>query len=238
VLQRWSAKAIAQLICLCIEAGRSKVSDKLVKNLSAFLCVDTSETPEFHPLKDLEHSILSLKKEEEKKAPKDLATFERAAQEARVKRNGAQAALEELSSSFGADLFAKVPRLKECMSSSTVKAFTEGFPEDVMSDSSTFGQSIIDEFSVLRTLLPSLHPTVIEQLHEMYPHIIQALQCRFSVVRFGAARCFASLCKADLTNGMKYMVENVIPMVADQHDLNRRQGAVECIYRMSRFWVI
>lgn len=120
------------------------------------------------------------------------------------------------------------------MSASTIKAFTEGLPEDIKSDSSTFGQSVIDEFSVLRTLLPSLHPSLVEQLQDMYPHLIQALQCPFSVVRFAAARCFAGLCKADITSGIRFMVESVIPMVSDQHNLQRRQGGVECIYRKSR----
>jgi TATA-binding protein-associated factor len=196
------------------------------------LCVDTTETPEFHPYQDFEESILSLKREEEKKTPKDLATFEKAANEARIKRGGAQAALEELSTTFGAELFAKVPRMKECMSTFTIKGFSEGFPDDITLTSSTFGQSIIDEFSVLRTLLPKLHPDLITQLEDMYPHMVQAIQCRFSVIRFAAARCFASMCKVNLTSGMKFMVERILPIVADQHDIKRRQGATECIYRM------
>lgn len=173
-----------------------------------------------------------MKREEEKKTPKDLVAFARVANEARIKRGGAQAALEELSTTFGAELFVRVPRLKESMSAFTVKGFTEGFPDDITSDSSTFGQSIIDEFSILRTLLPKLHPGLISQLEEMYPHMVQAIQCRFSVIRFAAARCFASMCKANLASGMKFMVESILPIVADQHDLKRRQGATECIYRM------
>jgi TATA-binding protein-associated factor len=232
VLQRRSAKAITRLISLCIEQGRTKVSDKLIKNLSAFLCVDTSETPEFHPLQEMESFILSLKKEEEKKTPKDIATFERIAHEAKIKRGGAQAALEELSVEFDADLFTKIPRLKECMTASTIEGFSKGFPEDIKSDTSTFGQSIIDEFSVMRTLLPTLHPTLVSQLQEMHPHFINALKCKFSVIRFAAARCFATMCKVDIIPGMNYMVENVLPMVGDQAELARRQGAIECIYRI------
>ena len=231
VLQRRSAKAITRLISLCIEQGRSKISDKLVKNLSAFLCVDTSETPEFHPLRDMQSSILSLKKEEEKKSPKDIAAFERIAHEAKIKRDGAQAALEELSVEFNDDLFVKIPRLKECMTASIIEGFSKGFPDDIKSDSSTFGQSIIDELSVMRTLLPTLHPTLVTQLQEMHVHLINALNCKFSVIRFAAARCFATMCKVDIIPGMNYMVENVLPMVGDQATLARRQGAIECIYR-------
>jgi len=118
------------------------------------------------------------------------------------------------------------------MSAFIVRAFTEGFPEDIKADNSTFGQSIIDEFSIVRTLLPSLHPSLVEQLREVYVHVVQALQCCFSVIRFAAARCFATMCKADLVAGMKHMIDNVLPMVTDQLEVRRRQGAVECIYRI------
>jgi TATA-binding protein-associated factor len=119
------------------------------------------------------------------------------------------------------------------MTASVYKAFTEGFPTDVLADSSTFGQSIIDEFSILGTLLPYLHHELIVQLQELLPYVSEALQCKYSVVRFTAARCFACLCKADLISGMKFMVETIIPMFADQQDVKRRQGAIECIYRIS-----
>jgi len=231
-LQYRSAQAIARLISLCVEQNRSKVSDKLIKNLSAFLCVDTSETPEFHPLQNLEDSILSLKREEDKKAPKDVAAFERTAHEAKIKSAGAQAALRELCHQFGSELFTKIPRLKECMTSRISEAFSGGFPSDITSDTSTFGQSIIDEFSITRTLLPHLHVDLIRELQGMHPHILEALHCRFSVIRFAASRCFACMCKADLTSGMKFLVESILPMVPDQHDRKRRQGAIESIYRM------
>jgi TATA-binding protein-associated factor len=216
---------------LCVEQNRSKVSDKLIKNLSAFLCVGITETPEFHALQQLEDSILSLKREEDKKAPKDVANFEKTAHEAKIKSAGAQSALRELCGTFGSEIFEKIPRLKECMSINTSKAFTEGFPVDITLDSSTFGQSIVDEFTVLRTLIPFLHPKLIHELQNMYTHIIQALQCRFSVIRFAASRCFASMCKVDLTSGMRCLIESILPMVSDQHSVNRRQGATECIYR-------
>jgi TATA-binding protein-associated factor len=118
------------------------------------------------------------------------------------------------------------------MSAFTIKGFTEGFPEDIQVETSTFGQSIIDEFFIVRTLLPRLHPSLVEQLREMYGHVVMALHCRYSVIRFAAARCFAMMCKVDLVAGMKYMVDHVLPMVTDQLDIKRRQGAIECIYRI------
>ena len=209
------------------------MSDKLIRNLTAFLCVDTTETPEFHPHQELEDCILSLKREEDKKSPKDLDNFLRIAKEARVKRDGARAALEELSYTYGSELFSQVPQLKDCISVSTIKGFSDGFPTDITAPSSTFGQSIIDEFSILHTLLPTFDPSIVNQLEAMYPHIVQAILCQYSVIRFAAARCFAGMCKANLVSGIKVLVEGILPVVADQIELRHRQGAIECIYRIN-----
>jgi TATA-binding protein-associated factor len=161
-----------------------------------------------------------------------LESFVRIAKEARIKRDGAQAALEELSLTYGSELFSKVPQLKDCMSVSTIKGFTEGFPDSIKLPSSTFGQSIIDEFSILRTLLPTFDSKLVSDMEMMYPHVVRAMLCEYSVIRFAAARCFAGMCKANLISGMKVMVEQILPVVPDQLDLRHRQGAVECIYRI------
>lgn len=119
------------------------------------------------------------------------------------------------------------------MSATTVQGFTHGFPDNIKSNTSTFGQSIIDELCITRMLLPKLHTALVTELRSIYTYNVEALQCQFSVIRFAAARCFAGMCKADPSSGMRFMIESVLPMVADQHQLRRRQGAIECIYRMS-----
>lgn len=122
-LQKRSASSIASLVSFCSLTGRKAAAEKLTKNLNAFLCVDTSEVPEFHRNASLEDAILSLRKEEDRKDHQDQAAFEREAKEARIKRRGAKEALEQLSVRFGNNLFDNVPKLKECIEEPLKQAF-------------------------------------------------------------------------------------------------------------------
>lgn len=123
-LQKRSASSIASLVSFCSLTGRKGAAEKLTKNLNAFLCVDTSEVPEFHRNAALEDVILSLRKEEDRKDHQDQVTFEREAREAKIKRRGAKEALEQLSLGFGYSLFENVPKLKECIEDPLKQVFT------------------------------------------------------------------------------------------------------------------
>ena len=114
-MQKRSAYSIASLISFCSSNNRKAAAEKLTKNLNAFLCVDTSEVPEFHRNAGLEDIILSLRKEEDRKDHADQAAFERESREARIKRRGAKEALEQLALTFGPRLFESVPKLRECI---------------------------------------------------------------------------------------------------------------------------
>ena len=100
ILQQRSAIAVAHLIKELNIAGKKGAADKIVKNLCAFLCVDTSEVPEFYHNIKFKDYILSLRKEEAKTDPADIAAHERAIIEARIKRNGALMTLEALLSTY------------------------------------------------------------------------------------------------------------------------------------------
>ncbi|OWB58497.1 hypothetical protein B5S28_g4536 [[Candida] boidinii] len=64
LLQERTSHSIVSLINQLNQNGKKGASDKMVKNLCAFFCVDTSEVPEFIPNKNYKDIILSLKKEE------------------------------------------------------------------------------------------------------------------------------------------------------------------------------
>ncbi|GMF55416.1 unnamed protein product [[Candida] boidinii] len=64
LLQERTSHSIVSLIKQLNQNGKKGASDKMVKNLCAFFCVDTSEVPEFIPNKNYKDIILSLKKEE------------------------------------------------------------------------------------------------------------------------------------------------------------------------------
>ncbi|KAK9320427.1 hypothetical protein V1517DRAFT_348194 [Lipomyces orientalis] len=230
-LQRRSAASVALLVQLCSDHGKIGASDKIIKNLCAFLCVDTAEVPEFHLHEKLENAILSLRKEEDRRDPKDLIAYQREAKKARTKRRGAKTSLEILAEMFGPNLFEKVPKLKECMISPLL-ALKEPLPGDIKSPESTLGQEIVDGLSVFRALLPKLHSDLHDIFVEYFKLMATALESIFSVLRYAAAKCFATVCSVMKVKGMTFLVENILPMFNNALDLKCRQGAVECVYHL------
>ncbi|KAF3937100.1 hypothetical protein ABW19_dt0210638 [Dactylella cylindrospora] len=232
-LQRRSAHSVAVLVDLCSRRGRAGVAEKLTKNLCSFLVVDTSETPEFHINESLELSILSLKKEEDRKDHADPTKFERESKAARIKRRGAKEALDHFATSFGKDLFVKVPRLKESMEQSLISAFREDeLPASILDKDDLLGQEIIDGLSTIRALLPKFHPDLHPHIISLLPYIIKALKSRFSVLRYAAAKCFATICSIITIDGMKAMVADVLPSISNGLELRTRQGITELVYHL------
>ncbi|KAK9470101.1 uncharacterized protein V1510DRAFT_432401 [Dipodascopsis tothii] len=230
-LQARSAHSIARLVSLCAAAGKGGAADKMIKNLCAFLCIDTSEVPEFHHNERLESAILSLFKEEERPDSKDAAAYKREARRAKIKRRGAKLALDELAAMFGADLFAKAPKLKECMLA-PLQTLAGALPADIKAPESTVGQEIIDGLSIIRALLPQLSADLHPVFVEYFPQINAGLNSTFSVVRYAAAKCFSTVCSVMKAAGITFLVENVLPMISNALDLKARQGAVECVYHL------
>ncbi|KAK9362462.1 hypothetical protein V1504DRAFT_448559 [Lipomyces starkeyi] len=230
-LQRRSAASVALLVQLCASHGKIGAADKIIKNLCAFLCVDTAEVPEFHHHEKLENSILSLHKEEDRRDPKDVISYQREAKKARTKRRGAKTALEILADMFGSKLFEKVPKLKECMISPLL-VLKEPLSSDIMLPESTLGQEIVDGLSVLRALLPKLHPDLYDIFVDCFKLMATALESTFSVLRYAAAKCFATVCSVMKAKGMTFLVENILPMFNNALELKCRQGAVECVYHL------
>lgn len=61
-----------------------------------------------------------------------------------------------------------------------------------------------------------------------------ALTSRFAIIRQCAARCFATLCDVMTSEAMRYVIENIVPLLGDPLVLANRQGATELMYRASR----
>jgi TATA-binding protein-associated factor len=59
-----------------------------------------------------------------------------------------------------------------------------------------------------------------------------ALRSRFAIIRQSAARCFATVCDVMTSEAMRYVIENIVPLLGDPLVLFNRQGATELIYRM------
>ncbi|CCX05040.1 Similar to Probable helicase mot1; acc. no. O43065 [Pyronema omphalodes CBS 100304] len=231
-LQKRSAFSVSALVGMCSKTGRSVVADKVTKNLISFLCVDTSEVPIFHVNSGLRESILSLRKEEDRKEHNDQAQYEREAREARIKRRGAKEALEQLAKTFTHELFDTVPKIRDCIETPLHTAFDNELPADIIDSKNGLGQDVVDGLSTLRALLPKFHKDLFPTIIDLFPLIIKALMSEFSVLRYAAAKCFATICSVITVEGMTALVEKVLPMIGNALDLQCRQGAVECVYHL------
>jgi TATA-binding protein-associated factor len=69
---------------------------------------------------------------------------------------------------------------------------------------------------------------------QLFPGIIRSLQSSFTVVRVIAAKCMATLCDVITEEGMKMVVDEVVPLVGDATRVSARQGAVEAIHHIIR----
>ncbi|KAJ5351161.1 hypothetical protein N7452_000135 [Penicillium brevicompactum] len=232
-LQQRSATGVAGLIEHYTAATKRGPVDKIIGNLVKYCCVDTSETPEFPHNAQLEKSILSLRKEEDRRDHPDAAKFEREAKEARIMRRGAKDALEQLAVKFGPELLEKVPNLAKLVERPLRDALAnDELPEDITNPENELGQEIVDGLSTLRALLPKFDSGLHSWVVDLMPIIAKGLQCRLSVIRYAAAKCFATICSVITVKGMTMLVEKVLPIINNGLDVHHRQGAIECIYHL------
>jgi TATA-binding protein-associated factor len=228
-LQKRSAAAIASLIA-SVKPG---VVPRVVGNLVKFYCTETAETPEFYSNVDMEAGILSLKKEEDIRDHPDAARFEKEAKEARTMRRGAKEALEQLVIKFGGELFDKVPVLKKLIEDPIRAVFTDDeLPADITNLDQNLGQDSIDGLSTLRALVPKFHEDLYPFVLDLLPLIAKALQSKLGVLRYAAAKCFATICSVMTVSGITMLVEKVLPSISNATNVRARQGAIECVYHL------
>ncbi|KAG9961139.1 SNF2 family DNA-dependent ATPase domain-containing protein, partial [Aureobasidium melanogenum] len=231
-LQKRSAAAIASLVDQLVAGGRMKVVDKVVGNLVKFCCMETGETPEFHPNADRESGILSLQKDEDIQDRPDAAKYEREVRQARITRRGTKDALEQLCFQFGSDLFGKVPMLRTLIEEPIRHCFSGELPANITDPEQNIGQEVVDAMSTLRALVASFHVDLHPFVLDLMGFVARALQTRLAVLRYTAAKCFASICSVITVKGFTMLVERVLPPISNPTDVHCRQGAIECIYHL------
>lgn len=224
-LQKRSACSAADLVNLLQKNGRGKIVDKIVGNLVKFYCMETGETPEFHVHANKEAGILSLQKDEDIQEGPDPVKYEREARAAKITKRGAKEALDQLCVLLGEDLFEKVPTLRLLIEQPIRHCFTADIDNSA-------GQEVVDALSSLRALLPSFHVKLHDFVIELMPLIIKAMRSRLAVLRYAAAKCFASICSTIPVKGFTVLVDSVLPFIGNPEDLYDRQGIVECIYHL------
>ncbi|KAL8808389.1 MAG: hypothetical protein Q9200_004303 [Gallowayella weberi] len=230
-LQKRSAASVASLITYYASSGKRGPADKVIANLMKFYCIDTSETPEFSVNASLSDSVLSLRKEEDRKDHADAIKYEMEAKAARIQRRGAKEALDRLNTTFGPELFNKAPVVKTKIEAPLRQAFSGDLPKDISDPSNELGQEVVDGLSILRALMPALHESLQPFVEEMMPLIAKALRSELSVFRYAAAKCFATICSVMRTRAMIMLVEDILPF-CNSIDPQPRQGATELIYHL------
>jgi TATA-binding protein-associated factor len=231
-LQHHSAAGIAGLVAQLIATQRNKVVEKVVGNLVKFCCMETGETPEFHPNADKEAGILSLQKDEDIQDRPDAAKYEREVKRARITRRGAKDALEQLCRIFGAELFNKVPKLRSVIEDPIRQCFSGELPADLRDPDNEFGQAVVDAMSTLRALVATIDPALYPWVLELMPSVAKGMQSKLAVLRYTAAKCFASVCSVITVQGFTMLVDQVLPPINNAHEVVFRQGAIECIYHL------
>ena len=94
-----------------------------------------------------------------------------------------------------------------------------------------FGQDVIDSLSVLRVTASTLHPGLQHRLVELLPKLTLALRSKFAIIRQSTSRCFATICGVITVEAMRYVIEQIAPLLGDSLSVTNRQGAMELIYR-------
>jgi hypothetical protein len=103
--------------------------------------------------------------------------------------------------------------------------------DDGLAENVSSGQDVIDALTSLRMVAPSLDVSLHPRLITLFPSVILALQSRFSLIRTTAAKCIAALCDVMTEEGMKRMVDDVVPLIGDATRVEARQGAIEAVHR-------
>ena len=232
-LQKRSAAAVARYIVHLVDGNKNNVVKKVVGNLVKFYCMETAETPEFQGQGHIETGILTLKKDEDVRDHPDAAKFAEESRAARITKRGAREALEQIVQQFGAEVFQKVPTLEDLIQRPIKQAFANAtLPAEITDEDGIFGQEVVDALSTLRALVGSFHPDVRGFIKDLLPFIARALQSRLYVLRYAAAKCFATICSVMSVEAFTLLVEAVLPTISDGGNVHGRQGAIECIYHL------
>ncbi|GAA6010257.1 hypothetical protein JCM11491_005414 [Sporobolomyces phaffii] len=242
-LQSRSARAIAAFIDYCSSPAstlRANPADKLVKNLCTFLCQDVTRTPIFATAKNSKAGILTLEYEPARgTAPTAKEIKERQQLEdsdenksAKLVFRGAELALRELSSRFGEGLFERVPKLWSCMVEVVLEVFGPGDAaraDAQLVEDEAKGQDLLDSLTVLPVVALYVSSILRPRLSEALPALALGTRSQFAVVRFAVAKCLATLCDIVPEQGMRHVVESVVPILSDPINVNHRRGAIELI---------
>ncbi|SPO38981.1 related to MOT1 - transcriptional accessory protein [Pseudozyma flocculosa] len=248
-LQTRSARAVARFVAFCTSsAAKSNPSDKIVKNLCAFVCQDTTQVAIFANVRDVHEGILSLGEQAATSSsaagpapagsgrslgrPKDEPVESEEVRQGKLIRRGAETAIAQLADHFELQLFDVVPMLWECMSAALLRTFATSAADGdaAIAAHDEAGQGVLDACALLRVIVPHLKGRLAARVADLLPALTMAVQSRYAAVRSAAARCFAAVSDCLTQVALRHVVEQVVPLVGDAGSVTSRQGAIELVF--------
>ncbi|EGG04881.1 uncharacterized protein MELLADRAFT_116969 [Melampsora larici-populina 98AG31] len=247
-LQTRSANALASFVDICTSPNspvKNDPTDKIIGNLSTYLCQDESQTPTFVKGKASKRGIFLAQDNGIRPSTgasdsglTSEASSDEASSQAKLLRRGAELALSSLAAKFGDDLIDRIPKLWNCMSEPLLTLFNTGDVEaaDQRMENEPaqpkLGQDLLDCLTVLPAVASSLPLSSHPRLATLFAPLCQATRSKFSVVRYSAVKCYAALCSFLPDEGLHEVVTRVLPLIADPLNLAHRRGAIEMVSRL------
>ncbi|SCU88020.1 LAFA_0E10220g1_1 [Lachancea sp. 'fantastica'] len=231
ILQRRSGDAILNLVVELVKQNKGNVANKIVKNLCGFLCVDTSEVPEFALNSNYGDHILTLVREQSALAFQDDANAKRMAHEAHIKRQGALYTLSEFLLRLGSRVLELVPQVKHIIFDPLERLTDEN---ELKSPDFKSGQEIVDAMGVLRALVVYMSKDV--QNNEVLPrlpYLVKFLRSDLPVFRYSAARALADLANTLPIQVLPFIIQKALPLMNNPSSVTDRQGATELVYHLA-----
>lgn len=240
-LQLRSAGSVASFIELCTSSTtRVNPSDKIVKNLCAFVCQDTLQTAIFENLQSQSEGILTMNDvpavaPAKGRARGSLAVTEgvvdanltEEAREGKLIRRGAEMTLQAISDRFQERLFEVVPTLWTCMTGPLLDVL--GADTTTLQAQHGQGQAIIDCCTLLEVNLKYLHAKLRLRAIDVVGPLTQAVKSHFAVIRSAAAKSLSAMADCMTEQVMIEIVKQVVPLLGDGSSVLHRQGSIETI---------
>ncbi|GLD56053.1 TATA-binding protein-associated factor 172 [Lates japonicus] len=244
LIQGYAAAFIAKLLQQC--ARRSPCPNpKIIKNLCASACVDSSVTPSSAcPVPPTQENTKSGgKRGPAPKAPKPPSTElppgstistdnDESKKPFLIQRRGAEFSLTTVARHFGTDLTKSLAYLWENTVGPLRTVVTENQRIDrqvQLERGDTAAQELVNSLQVLEVMAGAMASELKPLLLEHLPYLFTCLQHPYTAVRHMAARCVGVLSKIAMLETMNSFLECVLPWLAAIDDCTKQEGAIEAL---------
>ena len=218
-LQFKAAASIAEMMNLCTSRKPSP-NDKLLKNVTAMVCGDETETLKAGSTEEQEEPEDAAAKKKKKSVAGIVE--EETVSDATVARIGGEAVIRSISEKFGADVFEKLGALETLM----VKPISQP-PKDGANAADL--QSLVDALQLLKILGPGVHESLEKKVINLTTAAFPAALYEDVAVRKTAAKTIAKIAARHPEKVLSSLLDFIVPKLEEGEaasETAKRAGAV------------